>query len=106
MLGRREFAPYAKLTPKRPDCVAGLIGLELANVALTRRGLHRSLLGVREKALVRKCSVNPRSSPEITKNRHFRVRVLHGQPSSLVSSVTHGKASENAANWAHSPDRV
>src|SRR6266436_6525963 len=51
------------------------IGLELANVALTQRDLHRSLLGVREKSLIRKCSVNPRSSPEITKNRHFRVRV-------------------------------
>src|SRR6266404_9273276 len=58
------------------------IGLELANVALTQRDLHRSLLGVREKSLIRKCSVNPRSSPEITKNRHFRVRVLHGQPRS------------------------
>jgi hypothetical protein len=65
--------------------VAGHIGLELANVALTQRDLHRSLLGVREKSLIRKCSVNPRSSPEITKNRHFRVRVLHGQPRSRVS---------------------
>src|SRR5258708_40083958 len=63
------------------------IGLELANVALTQRDLHRSLLGVREKSLIRKCSVNPRSSPEITKNRHFRVRVLHGQPRSPVSRV-------------------
>src|SRR5258708_19194972 len=71
--------------PQRPDCLAGHIGLELANVALTRRDLHRSLLGVREKSLVRKCSVNPRSSPEITKNRHFRVRVLYGQPRSPVS---------------------
>src|SRR6266404_711951 len=61
------------------------IGLELANVALTQRDLHRSLLGVREKSLIRKCSVNPRSSPEITKNRHFRVRVLHAQPRSRVS---------------------
>src|SRR5260370_37849005 len=56
------------------DCVAGHIGLELANVALTQRDLHRSLLGVREKSLIRKCSVTPRSSPEITKNRHFRDR--------------------------------
>jgi hypothetical protein len=60
--------------------MAGHIGLELANVALTRRDLHRSLPGNREKSLVRKCSVNPRSSPEITKNRHFRVRVLYAQP--------------------------
>src|SRR5258708_22176956 len=74
------------LGSQRPDCVAGHIGLELANVALTQRDLHRSLLGVREKSLIRKCSVNPRSSPEITKNRHFRVRVLHGQPRSQVST--------------------
>src|SRR2546421_6806524 len=67
------------------DCVAGHVGLELANVALSRRDLHRSLPGVREKSLVRKCSVNPRSSAEITKNRHFRVRVLSPQPRSQVS---------------------
>src|SRR6266404_5504603 len=66
------------------------IGLELANVALTQRDLHRSLLGVREKSLIRKCSVNPRSSPEITKNRHFRVRVLHGQPRSPVAPALQG----------------
>src|SRR5260221_7863399 len=60
---------------------------DLANVALTQRDLHRSLLGVREKSLIRKCSVNPRSSPEITKNRHFRVRVLHGQPRSPVLRI-------------------
>jgi hypothetical protein len=49
------------------DSVAGHIGLELANVALTWRDLNWSLTGVREKSLIRKCSVNPRSSAEITK---------------------------------------
>src|SRR5260370_7042021 len=58
---------------------------DLRNVALTRRDLHWSLPGVREKSLVRKCSVNPRSSPEITKNRHFRVRVLPPHPASPAS---------------------
>jgi len=76
--------PYLLLLVET-DCVAGHVGLELANVALTRRDLNRSLPGVREKSLVRKCSVNPRSSAEITKNRHFRVRVLPAQPRSQVS---------------------
>src|SRR5258706_7921290 len=70
---------------QRPHWLAGHIGLELANVALTRRDLNRSLPGVREKSLVRKCCVNPRSSAENTKNRHFRVRVLSPQPRSLLS---------------------
>src|SRR5260221_7610291 len=78
--------------PQRPDCMAGHIGLELANVALTRRDLNRSLPGVREKSLVRKCCVNPRSSAEITKNRHFRVRVLSPQPRSPVSTVIYRSA--------------
>src|SRR5258706_16373341 len=77
---------------RRPDCVAGHIGLELANVALTRRDLNRSLPGVREKSLVRKCCVNPRSSAEITKNRHFRVRVLSPQPRSQVSTSQYANA--------------
>src|SRR5260370_10552351 len=84
----KPSAPLGALTCvswRRPDCVAGHIGLELANVALTRRDLNRSLPGVREKSLVRKCCVNPRSSAEITKNRHFRVRVLSPQPGSAVS---------------------
>src|SRR6266403_2106367 len=76
--------------PERPDCVAGHRGLELANVALTRRDLNRSLPGVREKSLVRKCCVNPRSSAEITKNRHFRVRVLSPQPRSPVLHQLNG----------------
>src|SRR5260221_3995151 len=84
-VGLSRRAARTRSVRARLDCVAGHIGLELANVALTRRDLHRSLLGVREKSLIRKCSVNPRSSPEITKNRHFRVRVLHGQPRSPVS---------------------
>src|SRR6266481_7769528 len=74
-----ELGPYGSvrraLSNERPY-------RDLANVALTQRDLHRSLLGVRETSLIRKCSVNPRSSPETTKNRHFRVRVLHGQPRS------------------------
>src|SRR5258708_36328128 len=53
---------------------------DLRNVALTRRDLPWSLPCVREKSLVRKCSVKPMSSPEITKNRHFRVRVLPPHP--------------------------
>ena len=57
---------------------------DLRNVALTRRDLNRSLPGVREKSLVRKCCVNPRSSAENTKNRHFRVRVLSPQPCSRL----------------------
>src|SRR5260370_8075008 len=84
----KPSAPLGALTCvswQRPECVAGEIGLELANVALTRRDLNRSLPGVREKSLVRKCCVNPRSSAEITKNRHFRVRVLSPQPRSPVS---------------------
>src|SRR3989440_10622548 len=71
------------------DCVAGHVGLELANVALTRRDLHRSLPGVREKSLVRKRSVNARSSAEITTNRHFRVRVLSPQPRSRSLRCVH-----------------
>jgi hypothetical protein len=67
---RLRVPPSAPSRAQRPDSVAH-IGLELANVAFTRRDLHRSFPGVREKSLVRKCSVNPRSSPEITKNRHF-----------------------------------
>jgi hypothetical protein len=66
------------------DGVAGVRGLELANVALTRRGLHRSLPGVREKSQVRKCSGKPRSSAKVSKNRHFRVRASH--PSHAVGS--------------------
>src|SRR5260221_13821597 len=85
-VGLSRRAARTRSVRARLDCVAGHIGLELANVALTRRDLHRSLLGVREKSLVRKCSVNPRSSPEITKNRHFRVRVLPPQPRSPVST--------------------
>src|SRR5260370_8393658 len=92
----KPSAPLGALTCvswRRPDCVAGHIGLELANVALTRRDLNRSLPGVREKSLVRKCCVNPRSSAEITKNRHFRVRVLspHPRSSGLRRSNSLGK---------------
>jgi hypothetical protein len=47
--------------------VAGHIGLELANVALTQRDLHRSLLGVREKSLIRKCSVTQGVRPRLQK---------------------------------------
>src|SRR5207302_3776163 len=58
---------FFSLAPRAPS-IHGHIGLELANVALTRRDLHRSLPSVREKSLVQKCSANPRSSAEITKN--------------------------------------
>src|SRR6266481_6264139 len=84
-----ELGPYGSvrgaLSNERPY-------RDLANVALTRRDLNRSLPGVREKSLVRKCCVNPRSSAENTKNRHFRVRVLSPQPRSPVSDIPATKA--------------
>ena len=53
------------------NSMAGVRGLELANVASTRRDLHRSLPAVREKSLLRKCSGKPRSSAQRFVKRHF-----------------------------------
>jgi hypothetical protein len=72
--------------------------LLLLDVALTRRNLNRSLPGVREKSLVRKCSVNPRSSAESA--------ALRRAPSLAISSgfsgsglATSGDHASPRATW-------
>jgi hypothetical protein len=89
--GKRCSTRYGRLgryVGHRPSCRArahcaasrnntGNLAMD-AQASCSYDGLLVIGFGVREKSLVRKCSVNPRSSAEITKSRHFRVRVLRG----------------------------
>ena len=88
---RRRIGATRKIAPQRPDCVPGHIGLELANVALTRRDLNRSLPGVREKSLVTKMLCKPKEFGRDYKKQTFPSSSPLTLPRSQVSERDWGR---------------